>query len=330
MVPKDEFPHEVAQWLAAERGLELRQARPVGGGCIHSAWCLTLVGSPASAAPLAGSGEPPGASSRQLFAKTNRAESLPVLEAEAEGLAALMQAAEGRGVQVPQPLAVGRAGAHAVLLLPWFDLERGSNPAATAAWKALGAGLARLHRGSLGRRCTPGDQPEQFGWPRDNAIGSSPQCNSWRASWGDFFAESRLRPQLERLERANGPLRGASSLLEQVPHWLEGHRADPCLVHGDLWSGNAALTAAGGGVIFDPAVHRGDREVDLAMAQLFGGFPNAFFQGYESSWPLAANHRRRVPLYNLYHLLNHANLFGGSYTAQAEAVIRELLANPPI
>jgi fructosamine-3-kinase len=110
-----------------------------------------------------------------------------------------------------------------------------------------------------------------------------------------------------------------------VAGWLNGHGAEPCLVHGDLWSGNAGLLASGGGALFDPAVYRGDREVDLAMAQLFGGFPTAFFKGYEQEWPLPTGHRQRRELYNLYHLLNHANLFGGSYWDQAERSIRSLL-----
>jgi fructosamine-3-kinase len=114
-----------------------------------------------------------------------------------------------------------------------------------------------------------------------------------------------------------------------VPAWLAGHPAEPCLVHGDLWSGNASLLAGGGGALFDPAVYRGDREVDLAMAQLFGGFPPAFFAGYEAAWPLPEGHRQRVELYNLYHLLNHANLFGGSYWSQAERSIAALLRQWP-
>ena len=96
-------------------------------------------------------------------------------------------------------------------------------------------------------------------------------------------------------------------------------------MHGDLWSGNAALLADGRGALFDPAVYRGDREVDLAMARLFGGFPPGFFAGYEAAWPLPAGHRERVDLYNLYHLLNHANLFGGSYRSQAQACLEALL-----
>lgn len=122
---------------------------------------------------------------------------------------------------------------------------------------------------------------------------------------------------------------GAATLLERVPAWLAGHCAEPCLVHGDLWSGNVAIEAKGGGMILDPAVHRGDREVDLAMAQLFGGFPAPFFAGYGASWPLSGDHQRRVPLYNLYHLLNHANLFGGRYIGQVQTVIRALLQDPP-
>jgi fructosamine-3-kinase len=333
MAPTDPFPAVVAEWLAAEHGLHLQQARPVSGGCIHSAWCLT-VGTAAECAPAlagdpAGSHNRMGASQRRLFAKTNRRDALPVLEAEADGLAALSLAAQGTGLSVPTPLALGVAGGHAVLLLSWFDLEGRSSASSSADWQKLGAGLAHLHRRSLEIRCTEADRPGSFGWPRDNMIGDGPQPNGWHQSWGTFFAERRLAPQLARLERRHGPLRGAEALLQSVPYWLEGHGADPCLVHGDLWSGNAALTVAGGAAIFDPAVHRGDREVDLAMARLFGGFPLIFFKGYEASWALPHNHRRRVPLYNLYHLLNHANLFGGGYASQAQRLIDELLADPP-
>jgi len=333
MAPTDAFPVEVAEWLAAEQGLHLQQARPVGGGCIHSAWCLTFGAaaerSPAIAADPAMSASRMSTSHRRLFAKTNRAEVLAVLKAEADGLAALSLAAEGTGLSVPSPLAVGVAGAHAVLLLTWFDLEGRSSGSSSAGWEMLGVGLARLHRRSLEIRCMEGDRPGRFGWPRDNVIGSGPQPNGWHESWGTFFAERRLAPQLERLERRHGPLRGAATLLKNVQQWLEGHDADPCLVHGDLWSGNAAPTSGGGAVIFDPAVHRADREVDLAMARLFGGFPSSFFKGYEATWALPHDHRQRVPLYNLYHLLNHANLFGGGYGAQAQAVIDDLLADPP-
>ena len=131
------------------------------------------------------------------------------------------------------------------------------------------------------------------------------------------------------LFRSGVRLRGSQRLLQEVEGWLVDHRPEAVLVHGDLWAGNAALTASGAGALFDPAVHRADREVDLAMAQLFGGFPAHFFEGYAQEWPLPARHGARVGLYNLYHLLNHANLFGGGYIGQAQASLEALLAHPP-
>jgi fructosamine-3-kinase len=294
----------LAAWLDERLGVGLEARRPVGGGCIHSAWCLQL------------------ADGRRLFAKTNRLPALPLLEAEAEGLAALAAAADPDRLVVPAPLALAEVGEQAVLVLPWLDLS-----SARSDWRALGAALAALHRRSLAGPLLPGDRGAvAFGWGRDNVIGSTPQRNGWLEGWGAFFVERRLAPQLARLERRGPSLRGAADLLARTPGWLAGHAPEPVLVHGDLWSGNAAMLADGRGAIFDPAVHRGDREVDLAMARLFGGFPQTFFAGYEEQWPLPKGHRRRVPLYNLYHLLNHANLFGDSYRAQAQATIDELLA----
>lgn len=315
---------DLVDWLAENLGVRLESRRPVGGGCIHSAFCLTVLPSGGPAAKLQ-----PAPSGGRLFAKTNSLESLPLLEAEAEGLEALARAAAGIDLRVPAPLAVGVAGNQAVLVLPWLELRRSGSAAADGAWGRLGAALATLHRSSIERSCTPGDRPGSFGWPRDNVIGAGPQRNGWLAGWGRFFAERRLAPQLQRLERRIGALRGGQALLDRVPDWLDRHGAEPCLVHGDLWCGNAAIDSTGQGVVFDPAVYRADREVDLAMARLFGGFPAAFFAGYEATWPLPGDHHRRVPLYNLYHLLNHANLFGGSYDAQAQKVIDELLLNPP-
>ncbi|MEB3317504.1 MAG: fructosamine kinase family protein [Cyanobacteriota bacterium] len=298
------FPADpLADWLHGQLGVDLLARIPVGGGCIHSAWCLRTSGD------------------NRLFVKTNRAETLPLLEAEAEGLAALARVAPA-ALRIPEPLALGLAGEEAVLVLPWLELARGGG--AAESWAECGANLARLHRLSL--------QPEGaakitqgFGWSRDNFIGASPQCNGWREAWSVFFAECRLQPQLVGLARQGQPMRGAERLLEHLPAWLAGHAPQPCLVHGDLWSGNAALLAGGGACLFDPAVHRGDREVDLAMARLFGGFPEAFFKGYEEEWPLPGGWRERVTLYNLYHLLNHANLFGGGYGKQAQKVIDSLL-----
>ena len=312
---------QLAAWLQREQGERLQAMAPVGGGCIHRAWCLQL------------------ADGRRLFAKTNRASLLPVLAAEAEGLSALGEAAQAATAlqtddaltgapppTVPTPLQLAELEGEALLLLSWLELEQ--QPAAGGAdlaWHQLGAGLAALHRASLS------NHDGRFGWERDNFIGSGPQPNGWQTDWGPFFSEQRLGAQLRWAARTGHRLNGAEVLLEQVPHWLASHQAEACLVHGDLWCGNAALLrgqgggSTSGGALFDPAVYRGDREVDLAMAQLFGGFPAAFFAGYTATWPLPAGHAQRVDLYNLYHLLNHANLFGGGYWRQAEQCMQRCL-----
>jgi fructosamine-3-kinase len=291
----------MARWLA-QQGLELAAMQPVGGGCIHRAWRLEL------------------RDGSQRFAKTNRAALLPVLEAEADGLNALRAAAQLEPTaaplpSIPEPLALAELEGEAVLLLSWLELGGGSQQ----GWLELGQGLARLHRSSLA------SSDGRFGWHQSNFIGSSSQHNNWRGSWAAFFSEQRLGVQLELAAAAGRALAHGAELLEQVPQWLAAHEPEACLVHGDLWSGNAGLLVGGGSAVFDPAVSRSDREVDLAMARLFGGFPAAFFEGYEQEWPLPAGHRQRVDLYNLYHLLNHANLFGGGYWQQSAASIQALL-----
>lgn len=297
----------LAAWLEQRLSVRLVSRSPVGGGCIHSAWRLTL------------------ADGSHLFAKSGPSSALPLLEGEADGLAALAAAADPQRLAVPAPLALGVVEGDAVLVLPWLEL--GAAAAGPAdPWWALGAALAALHRRSLAGPLVEGDRgAEAFGWGRDNHIGATPQSNGWLQDWGQFFQERRLAPQIERLARREGALPGAEALLERVPRWLAAHHPDPCLVHGDLWSGNAGLGRDGRGCLFDPSVHRADREVDLAMAHLFGGFPKALFQGYATEWPLPPGHRQRRDLYNLYHLLNHANLFGGSYGSQARRAIAALL-----
>lgn len=309
--PQREMEQErLSTWIHRELGEPLEAMVAVAGGCIHSAWRLEL------------------SSGRRLFAKSNRAALLPVLAAEAEGLNALStvasttatgQAGGPPGLTVPTPLRLTELDGHALLVLPWLELISSRPAAAERAWQQLGGQLAGLHRASL--RGHDG----RFGWHRDNWIGSGTQRNGWDTDWGRFFTERRLKPQLEQAARRGQPLRGAAALLERLPHWLREHEVDACLVHGDLWSGNAGLLSDGGGALYDPAVYRGDREVDLAMARLFGGFPSAFFSGYDAVWPLAPGHRQREEAYNLYHLLNHANLFGGGYQAQAEHSLHQLL-----
>lgn len=248
-----------------------------------------------------------------LFVKLAAAPRRAMLEAEAEGLRAL--AAAG-AVRVPQVLAVGEAAGSAYLALEWIEFA----PGRPETESCLGEQLARQHRHGAAR----------FGWHRDNTIGSTPQQNVWAEDWVAFFRERRLRFQLElargRETRARLQERGAE-LLERLGEFFATYRPQPALLHGDLWGGNWAADERGAPVIFDPAVYYGDREADIAMTRLFGGFGAAFHAAYEAEWRLDPGAPLRVELYNLYHVLNHLNLFGAGYARQAEAMIDRLLAH---
>ena len=250
--------------------------------------------------------------STKHFAKTGPAAALPRFEAEASGLAALR--ATG-AIRVPEMIACGLAEGQARLVLEWLDL-RGLDRSGGAA---LGRALAQVHR-TTGAR---------FGWPADNFIGGTPQENAWRDNWARFYAERRLRPQLRRA-RDNGMerewLERGEKLAENIPAFFVDYRPTPSLLHGDLWSGNAAQLADGTPVIYDPACYYGDREADVAMAELFGGFPESFYAAYREAWAVDPGYETRKSLYNLYHVLNHFNLFGASYLGQAKRMIAGLLA----
>jgi fructosamine-3-kinase len=247
------------------------------------------------------------------FVKVARHPSM--LACEADGLQAL---AHTRTVRVPRVVAHGRDGDNAWLALEWLDVT--SAPPS----RALGAALATLHR----VRAPCGPSAERFGWHRDNWLGATPQANAWCDDWCRFFRERRLAPQVA-LAVANGfsdLLRDGRRIMDALPTLLAGHAPVPSLLHGDLWSGNAATLASGEGVVFDPAVYVGDRETDVAMTELFGGFGDDFRRGYEDTWPLPDGYARRRDVYDLYHLLNHVNLFGGAYVARTRRTLSGLLA----
>ncbi|MGC1729012.1 MAG: fructosamine kinase family protein, partial [Steroidobacteraceae bacterium] len=198
--------------------------------------------------------------------------------------------------------------------LEWLTAGR----ADTACERLFGEQLAALHRVTADR----------FGWSRDNTIGSTPQTNTPCGDWTEFFRERRLRPQLA-LAASRGYAKlepWGERLLESVPQLLGGHRPQPSLLHGDLWAGNWLALTTGEPAILDPAVYYGDREADLAMTRLFGGFGAAFYRAYEAAAPLPHGASVRCELYNLYHVLNHTNLFGGGYAAQACAMMQRLLS----
>jgi protein-ribulosamine 3-kinase len=235
------------------------------------------------------------------------------LDAEADGLERLAQAG---AIRVPRILGQSASAGEAWLELEWLDLRT----ADAGSDARMGVALARLHAVAGARH----------GLDRDNAIGAAPQPNAPCDDWAAFWRDRRLGFQLDRAaENGHGGRlqeRGRW-LLERVPAFFTGYRPLPSLLHGDLWAGNRAMLADGTPVVFDPAVYYGDREADLAMTRLFGGFGARFYDAYASEWPLDAGAASRCDLYNLYHVLNHLNLFGGGYRAMAESMIDRLLAD---
>ena len=276
-------------------------ARPVGGGCINQGTALRTTRG-------------------DFFLKWNRQADHRFFGVESEGLAAL--AASG-SVRVPSVIAASGPGDEvAWLLLEWIEEGR---PGRTG-WMRLGRELAKLHRDP-----GPGGPDARFGWSGDNLIGSLPQPNGWSDDWAGFWAERRVRPLVREL-RDRGALSAAQANIVEVAAERAGEllgpaaAADgPSLLHGDLWSGNVLFARDGAPVLIDPAVYVGHREVDLAMADLFGGFSGAFREDYEDAWPLQPGHLRRRPVYQLYPLLVHARLFGGGYAASAAAAARAAL-----
>lgn len=247
------------------------------------------------------------------FVKLNNADRHDMFVAEADGLSAL---ARCPALRVPRVVAHGVCGRQSYIVLEYLTLDALDDDAAA---RNAGRALAGLHR-------IKGDA---FGWHRDNYIGSTPQFNTCQDSWPQFFARRRLGPQLD-LAKRNGHqgklIADGERLLERLAALFVNYQPDISLLHGDLWHGNAGVDEAGKFALFDPAVYYGDRETDLAMSELFGGFPGSFFSAYRAAWPLADGSEQRLTLYKLYHVLNHLNLFGSSYRYQCERMIGQLLA----
>lgn len=249
---------------------------------------------------------------KSYFVKLNDASLVSMFEVEASGLQALAQT---KTLRVPKPITFGVAGLHAFLVLEYVELK---SLGAVAA-QQLGQQLAYLHQ----------QQQPYFGWYHDNYIGSNPQKNTRHHDWVNFWQEQRLMAQL-KLAAENGYVgrvqRRGEYLCQLLPAFFSSYQPQASLLHGDLWSGNAASDEQGQASIYDPACYYGDREADIAMTELFGGFGASFYAAYEDVWPLDAGYKTRKTLYNLYHILNHLNLFGSSYLRQAEAMIQQLIA----
>lgn len=267
----------------------VKSRRSVSGGCINQGYAIN-------------------GDSSTYFVKLNSASQVAMFEAEALGLKQMQQTAT---IRVPQPICWGTASGSAYIVLEWLEIGRGNN----SSWQEMGRMLAAMHSHTS----------SSFGWKVNNTIGSTPQINTWTADWAEFYAQHRLAYQFQLARRRGGHFPLQEQLLAAIPQLLADHQPQPSLVHGDLWGGNAAFTASGEPVIFDPATYFGDREVDVAMTELFGGFPSAFYQGYNEVFPLDPGYEKRKTLYNLYHILNHFNSFGGSYESQANRMISQIL-----
>jgi fructosamine-3-kinase len=210
---------------------------------------------------------------------------------------------------------MGDDGDDAWLVLEWLELV----PLDAASGKKLGHALAAQHK-------LP---QEKFGWGRDNFIGASPQVNGWSEDWLEFWRTKRLHAQLRIAMQKRLPSKmidRGERLVTDCDAFFRSYVPAKSLLHGDLWGGNASATSAGIPVVFDPAVYVGDREADIAMTQLFGGFPKEFHSAYRDAWPLDDGYAARKGFYNLYHVLNHANLFAGDYVRQSEHLVEKVLA----
>lgn len=275
---------------ATGRPFRIERRTRAGGGCINEA--MTVEGG-----------------GRRYFIKLNEASREDMFAAEMAGLDALRESAV---IRVPEPLGHGTTDGRAFLVMEYLELGGREDPA------RFGERLAALHRHTA----------ERFGFHHDNTIGSTPQPNAWMDDWIAFMRERRLGHQLALARR-----RGASSrilaaverVIADLPAFFAGYRPVPSVLHGDLWSGNWGYDERGEPVIFDPATYFGDREADIAMTELFGSPGRGFRDGYDAVWPLDAGYPVRRDLYNLYHILNHFNLFGGGYGEQAARMAGRLV-----
>lgn len=271
---------------------EAKKIVSIGGGCINETYKISD-------------------ENQAFFVKLNAAGLLAMFEAEAAGLNEIYHS---QTLRTPLPICWGKNDHQAWLVLEYLNINNASKGDAAA----LGSGLAAMHR----------KHSEHYGWVRDNTIGNTPQVNTTTTHWIQFWRDHRLGYQLT-LARNNGytgKLQQLGELLvADLNMFFENNSPAASLLHGDLWDGNYSFDRNGQPVIYDPAVYYGDREADIAMTELFGMFPSEFYAAYQGDYPLDSGYNTRKQLYNLYHVLNHLNLFGGSYRHQAEQMIKNLL-----
>ncbi|MCC5913410.1 MAG: fructosamine kinase family protein [Balneolaceae bacterium] len=282
------LPDKLTQFLKSEHNQTIQSSTPIGGGSINQAAMIVT-------------------DQGELFLKWNSNAPPDFFEKEAEGLRILGDASVT--IRIPEViLSESPAGDRpGFLLMEYIDEGSSGDPF------KFGADLADLHK----------NNSDQFGLFTDNYIGSLPQSNSQHSEWSDFFAEERIKPQLKMAIDSGKLDSGITRSWERLAAKLDDNFpfTDPSLIHGDLWSGNYLYDSSGRAVLIDPAVYYGHPEMDLAFSRMFGGFPSSFYSGYESVSPLEPGFEERIPIYNLYPLLVHVNLFGGHYCSQVEGVL---------
>lgn len=284
---------QIEQELTAQqsRNFKIVEKHAIGGGSINHAYRISD-------------------GVQNYFVKINRSDLYFMFEAEARALQVLF---ESLTIRVPEPMVHGIVGNESYFVMSWVEMSGRPDS------RLFAEQLAALHSVTS----------DHFGFFIDNSIGSTPQPNGWMADWVDFWQTQRVGYQLE-LAKENGfghrLFDRGMRLNERTGELLGTHSPSPSLLHGDLWSGNWAGDSEGNPVIFDPACYFGDSEADLAMMELFGGPGREFFSVYDSIRSIDQGYAVRKTLYNLYHILNHANLFGSAYAMQAEQMIDGLLA----
>ena len=248
---------------------------------------------------------------RCYFIKINNKDYLENFQAEAYSLKQLNTLAN---IASPKVTTLGTSLDKSFLVLDYIDFSK----AKPILWYQLGQQLAQMHYET---------RHGQFGWQHDNYIGSTIQPNQWSSNWTTFFADQRIAWQLQLLSERSIVLGNIEHIAQVCHDALLHHQVTPCLVHGDLWQGNTGFSGEHA-MIFDPACYYGDREVDIAMTELFGHFPDDFYHGYQAEYPLDEGYGQRKLVYNFYHILNHANIFGGIYIDQAKAALSRIMSLP--
>ena len=282
---------EVAISQMTGEAFETNKSSSISGGSISQSQCIT------------------GKDDRVFFTKENDLSFLPFFEAEA---LALNEIHATQTIRTPKVIGFGSTEMASFLVLEF--IKEGSS--SSSGQQEMGTQLARLHKI---------EQPF-FGWVRDNCIGSTPQPNPRNDNWGQFYQQHRLQHQLQLAASKGRSFEKAEVLLLNLEFFFQDYTPHPSLLHGDLWGGNASEDLLGIPFIYDPASYYGDREADIAFTYMFGGFSSSFYEAYEKEFPLNNGFKTRKTLYNLYHELNHFNLFGGGYASSAQSSINQLVS----